>query len=61
MAKNEPETIHGVVLQGIYDELMQLHRQVGELTLLLHKKNIITKEEAWPLINMRPRQEEDDA
>lgn len=59
MAKNELESIDGQILQGIYDELLTLHRQVGGMALLLHKKNIITKEEAWPLINMRPRQEDD--
>lgn len=58
MANKEVESIDGQILQGIYDELFILHRQVGEMALLLHKKNIITKEEAWPLINMRPRQED---
>lgn len=58
MANKEVESIDGQILQGIYDELLTLHRQVGEMAMLLHKKNIITKEEAWPLINMRPRQED---
>lgn len=57
MAKNEPETIHGLVLQEIYDELLQLHRQVGELTLLLHKKDIITVDQARSIIHM-PKTEE---
>ena len=56
-AKKEPASIEAQILQEIYDELMQLHRQVGEITLLLHKKDIITVEQAQMIINM-PRTEE---
>lgn len=59
MTSKNPETIEGLVLQGIYDELLQLHKQVNELALFLHKKNIITVEEAQKIIKMRP--EEDNA
>ena len=57
--KKEKETsIDQQVLSGIYEELLNLKRQVGDITLLLHKNDIITKDEAWAIINMRP--EEDD-
>lgn len=59
MTNKKPESLDGLILQGIYDELLQLHKQVNELALFLHKKNIITVEEAQKIINMRP--EEDDA
>jgi hypothetical protein len=59
MTSKNPERIEGLVLQGIYDELLQLHKQVNERALVLHKKNIITVEEAQKIIKRRP--EEDNA
>ena len=57
MTNKNPDTIEGLILQGIYDELLQLHRQVGELTSSLHKNGLISMEQARTIINM-PRTEE---
>ena len=57
MANKNPDSIDGLILQGIYDELLQLHKQVNELALFLHKKNIITVEEAQKIITMRPEED----
>lgn len=60
MTNKNPESIDGLILQLILDELLQLHKQVNELATLLHKNNIITAEEALKIINMRPEEDEED-
>lgn len=50
----EPEIINAHILQGIYEELLELTRRTGDLAVLLYKKDIITKDEALAIINKRP-------
>lgn len=56
-AKKEPASIDAQILQGIYEDLLELTRRTGDLAVLLYKKDIITKDEAWEIINRRPKED----
>lgn len=59
MKKDNTPNMELMILEQIYKELEQLHRQIGDLTVALYHNGHLTIEQALAVINARtPREEE---
>lgn len=59
MKKEKTPSVELLVLDQIYKELEQMHRQIGDLTVALYKNGTLTVEQALAVINARaPREEQ---